>query len=58
MKGKSWLFRPRHPIHAASTGIFTPGIALHGEIGLRGKRFRAGWDDSVLDAIYAGFNKV
>lgn len=23
---------------------------------IRGKRLRAGWDDSVLDAIYAGFN--
>lgn len=25
---------------------------------IRGKRLRAGWDDSVLDAIYAGFNGV
>lgn len=24
---------------------------------IRGKRLRAGWDDSVLDAIYAGFSK-
>jgi predicted transposase YbfD/YdcC len=25
---------------------------------IRGKRLRAGWDDSVLDAIYAGFNRT
>jgi hypothetical protein len=24
---------------------------------IRGKRLRAGWDDSVRDAIYAGFSK-
>ena len=23
---------------------------------IRGKRVRAGWDDTVLDGIYAGFN--
>ncbi len=23
---------------------------------IRGKRMRAGWDDAVLDRIYAGFN--
>lgn len=25
---------------------------------IRGKRLRAGWDDKVLDAIYAGFSRV
>jgi hypothetical protein len=25
---------------------------------IRGKRLRAGWDDNVLDAIYAGFNET
>ncbi|WP_417744261.1 ISAs1 family transposase [Rosistilla oblonga] len=25
---------------------------------IRGKRLRAGWDETVLDAIYAGFNMV
>lgn len=25
---------------------------------IRGKRLRAGWDDAVLDNIYAGFNRA